>query len=47
MDAGAPAPCAGQEPSTIYEMACSFRERGERPDSARGLFVERLWRTRA
>jgi crotonobetainyl-CoA:carnitine CoA-transferase CaiB-like acyl-CoA transferase len=25
MDAGAPAPCAGQEPSTIHEMACSFR----------------------
>jgi cytochrome b6-f complex iron-sulfur subunit len=23
MDAGAPAPCAGQEPSTTYEMACT------------------------
>ena len=25
MDAGAPAPCAGQEPSTICEMACRVR----------------------
>jgi putative mRNA 3-end processing factor len=24
VDAGAPAPCAGREPSTIYEMACSL-----------------------